>query len=184
MSNLPVDSAIRMGAFRWLERQIAIHGEVLDYRLLQKGFQISGHKVSLVSMQGIFRPAMMETPLSIRTAFAGPYNDSFGKDGLLRYRYRGTDWAHPENVGLRTAWKQRIPLIYFHGVLKGKYLAAWPVYIVDDDRRNLTFTIAVDDVATIKLQPGEEPQQELRNDDNSFARRGTVRDFVCEPLVD
>lgn len=165
------DSKFRMAAFAWLEQQIALQGEVLDYRLLQKGLRLENTKIALVSMQGIFKPAMMETPLSIRTSFGGPYNDSFGSDGLLKYRYRGTNRNHRDNVGLRTALNRRIPLIYFHGVARGKYLAAWPVYVVHDDPRTFTFTIAVDEIATIHIQPDKGAIQVRGSEEAGFARR-------------
>ena len=40
----------------------------------------------------------------------------------------------------------RVPLIYFHGIVPGRYLASWPVFIVGDDPGRLTFTVALDDV--------------------------------------
>jgi putative restriction endonuclease len=160
-----------MAAFEWLEQQITLRGEVLDYRLLQKGVVVDDAKIALVSMQGIFKPAMMEVPLSIRTSFGGPYMDSFGHDGLLKYKYRGKDPEHRDNVGLRIAGKKRIPLIYFHGVAEGKYISAWPVYVVGDDRKRLTFTIAVDDIATVRLAPGAQPIQNLPSAKQSFASR-------------
>ena len=87
-------------------------------------------------------------PLSIATAppvpgKAAPYDDQLGPDGLLRYRYRGTDPMHPDNVGLRRAMERKVPLVYLHGVVKGFYVAEWPVFVVGDDRRALTFTVAV-----------------------------------------
>jgi len=39
---------------------------------------------------------------------------------------------------------RKAPLIYFDGVVPGQYLAAWPVFIVGDDRANLAFRIDVD----------------------------------------
>src|SRR5690606_32654386 len=36
-------------------------------------------------------------------------------------------------------------LVYLHGIVPGKYLAAWPVYVVGDHPRALTFTVALDD---------------------------------------
>ena len=45
--------------------------------------------------------------------------------------------------------KQRKPLIYFLGVIPGKYMPVWPVFIIDDDPKSLTFTVAVDDLAMI-----------------------------------
>jgi putative restriction endonuclease len=31
------------------------------------------------------------------------------------------------------------PLIYFYGIVEGKYLAIWPVFVVGDAPDNLTF---------------------------------------------
>ncbi len=39
--------------------------------------------------------------------------------------------------------RERTPLIYLHGVVKGYYVAAWPVFVVADDPVTLTFTVAV-----------------------------------------
>lgn len=38
-----------------------------------------------------------------------------------------------------------VPLVYFHGVAKGLYTAACPVFVVGDDPKNLSFTVAIDD---------------------------------------
>lgn len=40
---------------------------------------------------------------------------------------------------------QRKPLIYLHGLRPGRYVAAWPVFIVSDNPSALTVTVAVDD---------------------------------------
>lgn len=104
-----------------------------------------GTRVPLLGPQGIFKPKVLpEIPLSITTTPKSPYKDHFG-GGLLRYAYRGTDRTHPDNAGLRLAMTRQAPLVYFHGILPGKYLAAWPVYVVGDDPGGLTFTVAVDD---------------------------------------
>ena len=74
-----------------------------------------------------------------------PYDDAFGVDGLLRYRYRGTDPNHHDNRGLRQAKRQRLPLIYFHGIVEGKYEADYPVFVVGESPESLTFTVSVDE---------------------------------------
>ena len=61
------------------------------------------------------------------------------------YRYRGIDTNHRDNVGLRKVFELKRPLVYFHGIEPGKYLATWPVYIIGDDQSNLTFKVGVDD---------------------------------------
>lgn len=134
-----------MKAFDWLREQVEYHGEILPRDLLMGGFEFQGERIVLVAPQGIFKPRQLELPLSITTAPHGPYDDSFGPDGLLRYKYRGTDPGHRDNRGLRAAMFKEVPLIYFHGIVPGKYLPVWPVYIVGDDPGSLTFTVAADD---------------------------------------
>ncbi|HWO93851.1 MAG TPA: HNH endonuclease, partial [Dehalococcoidia bacterium] len=132
------DTQVRLAAFRFLEEQQRLAGEegVLPRRVLVDGFTYEGHRVPLMGPQGIFKPRVLrEIPLSITTVAVvegetRPYDDAFGDDGLLRYRYRGTDPRHHENVGLRLAMQRRVPLIYFHGIVPGLYVAEWPVYIV------------------------------------------------------
>jgi putative restriction endonuclease len=145
---MSLDQKIRLAAFNWLSEQVSIHGDVLPRKLLEKGFVIEDNRISLISPQGIFKPRIMEYPLTITTAPEGPYDDAFGRDGYLLYRYRGTDPNHRDNFGLREAYRNRIPLIYFHGVVPGKYLAVWPVYVISDDPSNLTFKVAVDELST------------------------------------
>ena len=43
---------------------------------------------------------------------------------------------------------RQVPLVYFHGIATGKYLAAWPVFIRGDDPARLIFTVAVDEQET------------------------------------
>jgi putative restriction endonuclease len=97
-------------------------------------------------MQGIFKPKVLpEFPLTIRTSVDGPYDDVIGHGDLLLYAYRGRNPDHHENRALREAMRQQVPLIYLLGVLEGRYLPVWPVYVVNDDPGSLHFTIAADD---------------------------------------
>jgi hypothetical protein len=112
------DRLVRLGAFTFLRDLVDRHGEVLPAGPLREGFVFQDHRVPLQGPQGIFKPAVMSLPLSITTApvVAGhdrPYEDELGPDGFLRYRYRGTDSRHRDNVGLRTAMSERLPLVYF-----------------------------------------------------------------------
>ncbi len=141
----PRDHTLRHAAFSWLQEQVAVHGDVLPRELLTEGFYHNGERVTFLGPQGIWKPRVFELPLSITTVISGPYRDSFSHDGYLLYKYRGTDPNHRDNVGLREAMKRQVPLIYFNNVVKGKYHAIWPVFIVGDDPANLTFTVAADD---------------------------------------
>ena len=67
----------------------------------------------------------MQVPLSITTSTNSPYNDSIGSDGLIRYRYLGINPNQRDNVGLRFAMDHGLPLVYFRGLVPGKYLALW-----------------------------------------------------------
>ncbi len=147
-----MDMQVRSAAFAWLREQMDLLGDdVLPRALLSRGFVFQGHRVPLISPKGIFKPRILpDIPLSITTAPRGPYDDSFGPDGLLAYRYRGSDPRHRDNAGLRLAMRRGTPLVYFHGVVPGKYLAVWPVFIVGDDPHGLTFTVAVDDAQTVR----------------------------------
>jgi putative restriction endonuclease len=91
----------------------------------------------------------MDVPLSITTVPVvegrdRPYADELGGEGLLVYRYRGTDPTHRDNVGLRSAMQRQAPLVYFYGVVPGHYLPIWPAYVVADDPGRLSFKVAVD----------------------------------------
>ncbi len=147
------DTRVRTSAFAWLREQVERHGDVLPRAVLAKGFQFEGERVPLLSPQGIFKPKVLtDGPLSIATTPESPYRDSFGQDGLLRYSYRGTNPQHRDNVGLREAMLKRLPLVYFHGLVPGKYLATWPVFVVKDEPARLVFSVAVDDAQHIGLE--------------------------------
>ena len=120
-----------------------IHGDVLPRQLLASGFERDGRRIHLLGPQGIFKPRDLRLPLSITTAPSGPYDDFFSGD-LLHYKYRGTDPSHRDNEGLRQAMVERVPLVYFHRIVEGRYVAAWPVFIVHANPADLTFHVAVD----------------------------------------
>ena len=147
------DARVRTAAFDWLARRIALHGDVLPRADLAIGFEFDQRRVPVVGPQGIFKPALMQVPLSITTAPKGPYDDAIGADNLLRYRYRGTDPGHRDNVGLRFAMHNSLSLAYFHGVVPGRYLALWPVSVIADEPEALAFSIALDDAIHSGLSP-------------------------------
>ncbi len=139
------DQIHRQATFNWLRAQVDLLGDVLPRTLLTAGFEVAGERVHLMGPQGIFTPRMMTWPISITTSPKGPYTDTLDGD-LLGYKYRGSDPLHRDNVGLREAMRRHVPLVHFHGLVPGRYLAAWPIYIVGDDPESLTFTA--------DLQPG------------------------------
>lgn len=136
---------IRLAAFRYLEELVDIFGDVLDRNALLEGFPYGDTRISLLGrQQGIWKPRQLNIPLSIMTSPDGPYDDGAGEDGLLRYKYRGTNPNHSDNRGLQNAIVARVPLIYFLKVIPGKYVATWPVFIVGNNPDALEFIVEAD----------------------------------------
>jgi putative restriction endonuclease len=144
-----VDSVVRAQAFALLRDLTNQFGDVLPYAPLLQGFEFRGQRIPLLGPKGIFKPKVLQLPLSIATAPSGPYDDAYAPDGFLRYRYRGQDPGHSDNVGLRRVMQAGKPLIYLHGLVKGRYQASWPVYVIRDEPEKLTFTVAIDDKKNI-----------------------------------
>lgn len=139
-----IDQRVRLAAFDWLSKRVAINGDVIPRQILAQGFEFEGQRVPLVSPQGIFKPKVLpEIPLSIVTTPEGPYDDSTDNDDLLLYRYRGTNPHHKDNEGLRKAMVAHVPLVYFIGVVPGKYVAFWPAYVVNEFPEQLAFQIDI-----------------------------------------
>src|SRR5262249_10772873 len=154
MSSL--DTQVRLRAFAFLEQQQKLYGDTLPRSVLEKGLDFDGTRVPLIGPQGIFKPAVLDLPLSFTTVpivegQPRPYEDEVGNDGLIRYRYRGTDPQHRDNIGLRRCMERQIPLIYLYGIVPGPYTAVWPVYIVADDPASLSFTVEVGDRTSIGI---------------------------------
>ncbi len=141
------DAKIRLLTFAWLEEQCGVYGETLPRKLLEKGMTYEGAQIPLIGPQGIFKPKVLpEIPLTITTSPESPYSDEYNlSDQYLLYKYRGTDPDHRDNKGLRAAMIKNVPLIYFFGIVPGKYMPVWPVYIIGDDPAHLTFKVAVDE---------------------------------------
>lgn len=144
---IDLDTQVRLKAFSFLDALSEQYGYALPLKRLVTGFEFEGRRVPLISPQGIFKPAILsELPLSIKTVPVEegkkrPYDDEISNDGLIRYKYRGTDPRHRDNIGLRLAMQRHVPLIYFYGLIPGQYAAVWPVYIVGDDPGSLTFSV-------------------------------------------
>jgi putative restriction endonuclease len=167
-----MDDQIRLSAFEWLEKQTMIYGDVLPRDLLATGFIFKGERITLLGPQGIWKPKIMTHPLSITSILNGPYSDSNTKEGFLKYKYRGTDPNHSDNRGLRSLISLRKPLIYFHSIIKGKYLATWPIFIIEDDRRDLVFTVALDEMKSVKNE------FEQVNEDATYYRRSYLTSTI------
>jgi len=113
-------------------------------------FSFEGQSVRLIVQTGIWKPAILEAALTIRTTFTPPnqlppYADDVGDDGLVRYKYRGTNPNHADNRALRQAMARSLPLAYFIGIARGVYVPQYPVWLVEEDQARHEFAIAVDE---------------------------------------
>ncbi len=143
------DAALRQAAFRWLEEQVEVHGEVLEWTAhLLPGFPWQGQRVSLAGPPGIWKPAGCRWPLSIRTSHANPYQDAFEDEETLAYAFRDRrpdGREPPDNRGLLDARRRQVPLVYLHGVAKGRYLVVWPVFVEYADPVRRRFLVRTGD---------------------------------------
>ncbi len=79
-----MDERIRLAAFDWLEKQIAIFGDVLPRDLLVRGFVFNNERMTLIGAKGIWKPKSMTLPLSITTISNGPYSELFYQGRFLK----------------------------------------------------------------------------------------------------
>jgi putative restriction endonuclease len=143
------DERLRAAAFAFLRAvQLRTGGPVRFEDV--SGFEFEGARIPLLDRQrGIRKPAGLDAALSIRTVHAPrpdqrPYDDAPGPDGYLRYKWRGDDPAHPENVALRRACERGSPLIWFQGIERGLYLPVFPVWLVAEEPAQRQFVVAID----------------------------------------
>lgn len=189
-TNNEIDVRVRALAFDFLKKQTAVYGDVLARTMLERGFEFQGHNISLIGPQGIFRPAILPIPISITSVpiVEGrdrPYDDEVGANGLLRYRYRGDNPLHRDNIGLRMAMQHNVPLIYNHGVVPGRYMPIWPAYVTHDDPATLTFSVAVDDAKLSQVYDGNMVGAEARRQyvTSVVTQRLHQRDFRYKVLA-
>jgi putative restriction endonuclease len=141
------ERAVRDAAMTWLDGRPPTTR--VDYEYLAS-FEFDGTRIPLKDYsRGIRHPKGMRGALSISTTFTPPgrtppYDDLIGADGLQRYKYRGTDPHHSENVALRQARELGLPLIWFVAVERGIYEPIYPVWVIDEEPANHQFVLALD----------------------------------------
>jgi len=138
----PKSQRIRAAVFDWLNKlAFKYPDKVIPSKELTEGCIVDGERIVLSGAQGIWKPKQLQYPISIKSVTDSIYQDAQLDNNLIHYKYRGTDPHFYVNVGLRECMNQKIPLVYLHQITKGKYIVEWPVFIVADDPRSLTFTV-------------------------------------------
>ena len=143
-----LDERLRGAVIAYLDRFWERGLRSIPYRELE-AFEFEGRRVPLVGQTGIRKVRGFEAALTIMTTYRArpqdrPYEDAEGPDGYWRYKWRGTDPAHPDNVALRRAMEQGKPLVWFVGVAQGTYAPIYPVWLVGEEPGAHQFVVALD----------------------------------------
>lgn len=161
------EEEIRASALAWIDR-VTLGGTVAVKReQLANDFRIGGDRFPLVDRgRGIRKPSGWQAALSITTAAPRPgrlrpYQDEEGPDGLHRYKLRRDLQGTPENVSLRTAMQEQLPLIWFVGIQPGIFNAIAPVFLIAEETEQDQFVLAMTDDQR-NIQPGSPVEAVLR----------------------
>lgn len=171
------DSRMRIAAFEHVRRLSDRHDH-LTQKELSPGFIFEGERIPLVNLRrGIFKPRKMRYLLSIKTVFPRPnkriwYDDQkevhrqiYQNEEAIEYAFMGQDPKAAENLWLRGAFENQIPVIYFLGVAPKCYMAVFPAYISGWDaaalKARVTFGV-LDQVRSVAPQDTTERRYALR----------------------
>jgi putative restriction endonuclease len=150
------DTVFRESAFAWLRARMLTTETFTRDELAM--FEFDGRHHRLVGPQtGIWQVKdRTDGAISILTAYVPDgaprlYDDGVGDDGMLRYKWRGTDPNQADNRWLRRAMERRAPLIWLIGVGHRRgtstqvFRPEFPVWLVDEEPAAHQFVVAVDE---------------------------------------
>jgi putative restriction endonuclease len=78
--------------------------------------------------------------------------------------------------------RRQVPLVYLFGLLEGRYLPVWPVYVVGDDPGGLHFTVAVDDSRLARATQADSFPSAVSHSEEGELRRRYVTRVVRQRL--
>jgi len=160
------DLRVRQEAMAWLTVRTNDGSDAISTQDLND-FLFDGEPFLLKDrQQGIRKPAGFDAAFSIQTVYRAdgqvrPYNDDVGSDGLLRYKWRGTDPNLYVNVALREAMNRKLPLIWFFGVGVAMWQPIYPIYILAEEQEQHQFVVDPD-VARALAPSGSVIEENLR----------------------
>ena len=155
------DQELCLSAFAYLRSLLLRTGGLAHRNDLLDGFEFRGQRFPLRHPQmGIHKPKVLESALSISTAFAAdpasrPYDDHSGSDGFMRYKWDGLDPQRFTNRALRLACERQDPLIWLQGVAPSTYLPVFPVYLVAEEFSQKQFVVALDEEQRTRWQESD-----------------------------
>jgi putative restriction endonuclease len=154
------DHSARLAAIDRVRELDRFYDGLIPLPALREGFEFQGRRISLGSFfSGIHRPKEFLGPAALSLITAPRvegrrpvYDDELDAEGgSALYHYRAGSLDHPDNRALIAAFEQQVPVIYFHGLAPGQYVAAAPVFVSSNDRAGrcvlLEFGLPVADLA-------------------------------------
>lgn len=155
MASQGFEERVRTTCFETVRQRQAVHGEVLPIEVIREPLRVDGELIAPFSLQrGIHKPRQLDAALAVTTTppkrgVDAPYDDHFGSDGMFRYHYRDpgstTDrsraQAEADNAAVRVALRRSLPLVYWYGVVPGRYRPFYPAYVVGDHPETREFSL-------------------------------------------
>ena len=155
MFSVQEDLVFRNELFLWLDRESPDRPGFTRSDLAAVPVQGSPDRIA-GTMTGIWKvTGKSDAAVSIITAYVPPggqrpYEDGVGSDGLQRYKWRGDDPNHADNVSLRRAMEKKLPLVWFVGIgyVPGTqtqmFQPIYPVFLVAEEKASQQFVVAVE----------------------------------------
>ncbi|WP_125679057.1 hypothetical protein [Amycolatopsis sp. WAC 04182] len=145
------ERSVRKAVFKWLEDLAAQNGGPIPFAQLTN-FTFEDTRIAVLNPQsGIHKPAKLGSALSIKTVYRRPteerpYEDELDGSGrILRYKYRGEDPLHSDNVALRNAMERKLPLFWLKGVdPNANYEAHFPLWLTAERPEEHLFEVSFD----------------------------------------
>ncbi len=155
MASQGFEERARATVFDVLRRRQDTFGEVLPVDALREPVVVDGESVAIFNLySGIHRPRQLGAALAVNTTPSKPhtparYDDRFGSDGMFLYSYRdpstlthrGHAAAHADNEAVRQAMRLALPIVYYYGVVQGRYRPFYPAYVVADHPEQREFSL-------------------------------------------
>lgn len=149
--SLKFERDVRNAVFAWLRTLTAKNQGPIPFAQLTN-FIFQGTRIPVLNPQsGIHKPAKLGSALSIKTVFrrpseVRPYEDELDDKGrILRYKYRGEDPLHSDNVALRNAMERKLPLFWLKGVdPNANYEAHFPLWLTAERPEQHLFEVSFD----------------------------------------
>lgn len=101
---------------------------------------------------GIWNPSAFMATLSVISDPQSEYSDGDIGDSLYSYAYEKTS-VDGKNIKMRRALDLQLPIILLRKVATSAFVPVFPVYVVDDDKPNRRFILALDESLRFVADP-------------------------------